>query len=483
MSTIKKLAGQTAIYGVSSILGRLLNYLLVPLHTKEGNFDPVEYGVISEFYAYVAFLVVFLMFGMETTFFRFVNESKDKEKTFNQSFSIVLVVSVVFLASILIFAQPVANLIGYPQYKTYVIWFAFILSFDAISSLFLAKLRFLEQPKRFATIQLTSIGVNIFFNVIFIVWFLPGNREFGIGYIFLANLLASLIKPIMLYREISQFRFIMDRVMAKAMIWFATPLLIASFAGIINETLDRILIKQMTFSKGADYAQSQVGIYSANYKLSIIITLFIQAFRYAAEPFFFAQEKNKDKSKVYSKVMTYFIIIVSAIFLVVTLYIDVFKWFIPNEAYWEGLKIVPILLLANVFLGIYYNQSIWYKLSNQTKFGAYIAIGGALITLTLNIILIPLIGYMGSAWTTFIVYFLMMIASYFLGQKYYPIKYNLRKGVTFLMSAIILFSIDKWMINFDNQVLSYGFKTILIIVYIGIIFFIENPLKELKKTD
>ena len=477
MSVIKKLAGQTAIYGLSSIIGRLLNYLLVPLHTYF--FTTSEYGVISEFYAYVAFLVVFLMFGMETTFFRFVNKAKDKEKTFNQAFSIVLIINVVFLTSILLFAQPIANWMMYPEHANYVIWFGFILAFDALSSVLLAKLRFLEKAKKFAFVQLSSIGVTIILNLFFLFVLLPLYPDFGIGFIFIANLFASLIKPIFLLKEIKAIRLVWDRLMVQTMVLFALPMVIAGFAGIINETIDRILLKRLLVDQGVEYAQSQVGIYSANYKLSIIITLFIQAFRYAAEPFFFAQEQNKDKSKVYSTVMTYFVIVVTLIFLGVTLYIDVFKWFI-NERYWEGLKVVPILLMANIFLGIYYNQSIWYKLANKTKFGAYIAIGGALITLSLNFALIPYFGYVGSAWATLIVYFLMMVASHILGQKYYPIKYNLRKVLTFIFSAWVLYLISHF-IQFENGVLQYGFKTVLLLIFIGIIFFIENPLKLLKK--
>ena len=478
MSTIKKLAGQTAIYGVSSILGRLLNYLLVPIHTN--TFTTSEYGVISEFYAYVAFLVVVLMFGMETTFFRFVNKSEDKEKTFNQAFTIVLVLNITFLALILLFNQPIANWMLYPNDSKYVVWFGFILAFDAVSSVLMAKLRFKNEPKRFAIVQLSSIGVVILLNIVFIYGFLPGNPEFGIGFIFVANLCGSLIKPILLLKEIRAIQLIWDWVLAKAMIIFAVPLVIAGFAGIINETIDRILIKRLLIDQGTEYAQSQVGIYSGVYKLSIIITIFIQAFRYAAEPFFFAQEKNENKDKVYSKVMTYFVIVVSLIFLAVTLFIDIFKWFIPNGEFWVGLHVVPILLLANVFLGIYYNQSIWYKLADKTKFGAYIAIGGALITLVMNYTLIPVIGFVGSAWATFTVYFLMMVASYILGQKHYPIKYNLRKVFAFLIGAIVLFGIDQW-IDFENITLSYVFKTILIGLYIGLVFFIESPLKEFKK--
>ncbi len=488
MSTIKALAGQTAIYGVSSILGRLLNYLLVPLHThKEFGFNESDYGVISEFYAYVAFFVVLLTFGMETTFFRFVNRSDDKEKTFNQAASIVIALSATFFIITVLFSKSIASWMGYPDFSNFVIWFGAILSIDAVTSLFLAKLRFKNKPRQFAIVQLSSILVNILFNVIFIFGFWDNTQpemSLGVGFIFLANLIASLIKPVLLYREILNFRFIWDNSMVKTMFVFALPLTIAGFAGIINETVDRILIKRLLMGDGSpeslNYAQSQVGIYSAVYKLSIIITMFIQAFRYAAEPFFFAQEKNKDKSKIYSKVMTYFVMVVSLIFLIVTVYIDVFKWFIPNEAYWVGLKVVPILLLANVFLGIYYNQSIWYKLADKTRFGAYIAIGGALVTLIMNYALIPVLGYVGSAWATFTVYFLMMVTSHILGQKHYPIKYNLRKVFAFLIGAVLLFGIDR-LVTIESSVLSYGFKTILVGLFIGLVFFIENPMKELGR--
>ena len=482
MSTIKKLASQTAVYGLSSILGRLLNYLLVPIYTFEGNYDPAEYGVISIFYAYVAFIVVFLMFGMETTFFRFINKSTDKEKTFNQAFTIVVIINIIFLTGILLFSQSVANLIGFPTMSTYVIWFAFILVFDACSSLFMAKLRHLDKPKEFAIIQLTSIAVNIIFNLIFIYGFLQTNRDFGIGFVFLANLLSSIVKPIMLYKYILKVKLIWDKTVTKAMIWFAVPLIIGGFAGIVNETIDRILLRKLMLSKGEVYADTQVGIYSANYKLSILITLVIQAFRYAAEPFFFAQEKNKDKDKIYSKVMTYFVIVVSLIFLVISLNLDIFKWFIPNEKYWEGLKVVPVLLLANVFLGIYYNQSIWYKLANKTRFGAYIALVGATITVVLNLILIPIMGYMGAAWTTLTCYFTMTALSHYLGQKHYPIKYNLRKVGLFLGSAISLFFIGK-LLTFESFWLTFSIHTVLILIYLGLIQVMENPLKEFRKSS
>lgn len=474
---IKKLAGQTAVYGLSSIVGRLLNYALVPIHTWA--FAPKEYGVVSEFYAYVAFFAVILTFGMETTFFRFVNKSEDKEKTFNQAFSMVLVLNTIFLVFIFSFSDQIASWMLYPNYGNYVIWFGLILSFDATSSVFLAKLRYKNQPNRFALIQLSSIGINILLNLFFLlVLFDPiDNDSIGIGYIFLANLFASLVKPIMLYKDVLNFRFIWHRKLTKSMLVFAAPLVIASFAGIINETIDRILLKRLLINEGKDYAQAQVGIYSACYKLSILINLFIQAFRYAAEPFFFAQEKSKDKDKIYASVMTYFIIIVTFIFLVISLNLGIFKWFIPNDEYWEGLKIVPILLMANVCLGIYYNQSIWYKLANKTMYGAYIAIAGAIITLSLNYILIPSMGYMGAAWTTLMVYGSMMVISYIVGQKVYPIKYNLRKAGLYIFSALGLF-LSGIFIDNESLLIQTLMRSVLIFLFVLLVWYMEKPVKK-----
>ncbi len=482
MSTLRKLAGQTAIYGGSTIIGRLLNYILVPFYTSF--FTPAEYGGVSILYSYVAFFTVLLLAGMETTFFRFVNKSDDKASTFNQTFSIVLLINIIVLIGLVGFSQSIANWLNHPEYKWYVIWFAFVLVFDSTSSLLMAKLRFLEQPKRFAKIQLSSIGTNIVLTLFFLYFFVEEGSGMGIGYIFLANLFSSAIKPILLYKELLQIRLVWDRVVVKNMTVFAFPLIVAGFAGIVNELIDRILLSKMLIEpNGLEYAESQVGIYSANYKLSILISLFIQAFRYAAEPFFFAQAKSNDKDKIYARVMTYFVMVVTLIFLVISLNLPIFKWFIPNSNYWEGLKIVPILLLANVFLGIYYNQSIWYKLAEKTRFGAYISIGGAMLTLTLNLLLIPFIGYMGSAITTLIVYFSMMVASYILGQKYYPIKYNLRKIGLYLFAAVFivlisqLFNSDKIQFTWSAFILN-GF---LLLLFIAIIFVIERPLKHLKK--
>jgi len=478
LSTIRKLAGQTAVYGLSSIVGRVLNYFLVPLHT--GIFSSSEYGVISEFYAYVAFFAVMLTFGLETTFFRFVNKSEDKEKTFNQAFSLVLIINAVFLTSAILFSDQIAAWMLFPEYSEYVIWFACILTFDATTSILLAKLRFQEKATRFVFIQLTSVGVNIILNLFFLLYLIEDYPGIGIGFIFLANLLSSAIKPFFLYRELAQFRFVLEKSMLWAMFVFAVPLAIAGLAGIVNETIDRILLKRILLHRGQDYAESQVGIYSACYKLSILITLFVQAFRYAAEPFFFSQAKQENRDKTYSKVMTWFVITVTLMFLVISLNLDLFKWFIPKEEYHVGLVVVPILLLANCCLGIYYNQSIWYKLADKTHFGAILAIGGAIITVVLNVLLIPEFGYVGSAWATLVCYATMMVASYVLGRMYYPIHYNIRKFVLYSGSAIALFFAGTWL-TFDSAVLTFAMHSLLILMFIGLIFMMEQPLKYFRK--
>lgn len=480
MNPLKKLLGQTAIYGLSSIIGRLLNYLLVPLHTYVFA-KPSDYGVISELYAYVAFLVVFLTFGMETAFFKFLHDKPDREQVFRNSFLTVIALNILFFVVVVLFNQRVANAMLYPEHSEYIILMAAIVCLDAVTSLPLAKLRAEERPLKFAAIQFSSIGVNIGLNLILMFGFFDKSRpEEGVLFILIANLAASLVKPLMLYKDFLYLKWTYNRELAREMLRYAAPLVIASFAGIINETIDRILLKHVSHSSGKsiEYSMAQVGIYSACYKLAMLVTILLQAYRYAAEPFFFAQAKQQDKNKVYVKVMNYFVGTVCVVFLVVSLNIDIFKSFIRNESYWVGLNVVPILLLANVFLGIYYNQSIWYKLSGQTRFGAYIAIGGAIVTVTINVMFIPSIGYMACAWATLIVYAGQMVASYILGQKYYPIKYNLRKFFLFLGSSLLLFWISTWFSFEPGSVVKFFFNNFLILIFIGIFWFIESPRKK-----
>lgn len=479
---IKKLLGQTAVYGLSSIVGRLLNYLLVPLYTQVFA-DPSDYGVVSELYAWVAFLIVFLTFGMETAFFRFLQDHEDKDKVFLNGFLTVIGVNVLFFCSLLYFNQDIAKVMLYPGHNEYIILLGAIVAIDAITALPLAKLRAENKALKFASIQFASIGVNIGLNLFFMLYlFDPTRPEEGVLFILFANLIASLVKPLLLYRDFLSIKLSFDLQLAKEMLVYSIPLVIAGFAGIINETLDRILLKHITYDglnpASLNFAEEQVGIYSACYKLAMLVTILLQAYRYAAEPFFFAQMKSEDKNKVYAKVMNYFVATVCLVFLVVSLNIDIFKHFIRNEAYWSGLGVVPILLLANVFLGIYYNQSIWYKLSGQTRFGAYIAIVGATLTILINVVFIPEYGFYACAWATLVVYAFQMIASYYLGQRYYPIQYNLRKFFLYFGGALLLFVIAKLM-QIDGVYTRLFFHNTLIIIYLVIVFSVEKiPLKR-----
>jgi O-antigen/teichoic acid export membrane protein len=474
LNPLKKLFSQTAVYGLSSIVGRLLNYLLVPLYTGIFN-DPSDYGVVSELYAWVAFLIVVFTFGMETSYFRFLQQKENPSEVFKTSFLTVIGINVLFFLIALFFNQNIANVLLYPDHNEYIVLLLLIVGIDAISSLPLAKLRYEEKALKFAGIQFASIGVNIGLNLFFmLVLFNPEQPEEGVLFILIANLIASLVKPLFLYKDFLQLRFNIDIDLAKEMIVYALPLVIAGFAGIINETLDRILLKQLLYFKDGDLkaATAQVGIYSAVYKLAMLVSILLQAYRYAAEPFFFAQAKNQDKNKLYNKMMNYFVAAVCGVFLIVTLNIDIFKHFIQNESYWVGLGVVPILLLANVFLGIYYNQSIWYKLSGQTKFGAYIAIGGALLTILLNVLFIPTYGFYACAWATLIVYACQMVASYLLGKKYYPIKYNVRKFFFYLCTSLLLFWIAK-LLDLEGTVTKIVVHNLLLGIYIGLVWMLE----------
>lgn len=482
-SPLKKLLGQTAIYGLPSILGRLLNFLLVPLYLLVFK-HPSDYGVVSELYAWVAFLVVLLSFGMETAFFRFLQNQRDKDSVFANSFLTVIGINTLFFVLLLAFNQHIANALLFSDHPEYIILLGAIVCVDATSSLPLAKLRAEEKATKFALIQSVSIFVNIGLNLILMLFFFNNQRpEEGVIFILAANLFSSLVKPVFLYKDFINIKYKFNPQLAKEMLVYATPLMIGGLAGIVNETIDRILIVHLLYdgqtAESLVRAKAQVGIYSACYKLSMLVTILIQAYRYAAEPFFFAQLKNEDKNKIYSKVMNYFVAAVCTVFLVVSLNVDIIKvFFIPNKAYWVGLKVVPILLLANVFLGVYFNQSIWYKLSNQTRFGAYIAIAGAFLTITVNWVFIPIFGYMASAWATLIVYAFQMIMSYILGQKYYPIKYNLRKFFLYLFASILLFLLADSFHLEEGSFLKAFINNSIILLYVGLIWFIEKPAKS-----
>lgn len=486
MNPLKKLLGQTAVYGLSSIIGRTLNYLLVPLYTSVFANQPEEYGVVSQLYAFVAFLMVILTFGMETTLFRFVQDSPDREKVFRTSFLTVIGLNLLFFIGIFFFNGQIANALLFNEHPEYIVLMGVIVIIDAVSSIPLAKLRLEERAMRFALIQFTSIGVNILLNLVLLLGFVnPENPENGVLFILIANLISSLVKPLLLRADFIGFRLQVDWELMKRMLVYAIPIVIAGFAGIINEVIDRIMLKQMLYDPASGFtasmADAQIGIYSACYKLAMLVTILLQAYRYAAEPFFFNQLQNQDRNKLYVKLMNYFVAVVCLVFLVVSLNLDVFKFFIASESYWEGLKVVPILLLANVFLGIYINQSIWYKLSNQTKYGAYISLLGAALTLLINYLFIPIYGYVASAWATMLVYAFQMLVSYFWGQKHYPIPYNLRKFALYLGLSVGIFLLSANLFDATFSWLKFGVNNLMIVFYLFIVSAVEGI--KLKKIN
>ncbi len=488
MNPLKQLAGQTAIYGLPTILGRLLNYLLVPLYTYQ--FATSEYGVVTEMYAYVSLFAVILTYGMETAFFRYSQTEDDKGKVYGTSVLSLIITSAVFITISIIFARPVASRMGYAEHTEYIRWFVLVLAFDALSAIPFARLRELNKAGQFALIKSVNIVINLGLNLFFILlcpYLLKSsgngfilklihfvyNPEVGVGYIFISNLIASGVTLLLLLPVILDIKLTFNKPLWKRMIKYALPIMIFGMAGIVNETFDRILLKHLLPGSDMKYNMSQLGIYGACYKISILMTLFIQTFKYAAEPFFFNQSKNTNAKLLYAQVMKYFVMVCCFIFLAVMMYIDVVMFFVGRE-YRVGQPVVPILLLANLFLGVFYNLSIWYKLTGQTIWGAYISIFGAILTLILNFWLVPIIGYMGAAWATFICYGSMMVASYIVGQKYYPINYNVKKLLGFFGLSILFYFVSILM-HFENHILHLTINTLILLLYVFILFMIEKP--------
>lgn len=482
MSLLKKLAGETAIYGLSSIVGRVLNYLLVPLYTRV--FQTAEYGIVSELYALTGFLMVLFIYRMETAFFRYGTEDEKRESSFSTALWSVLGTTLMFSAVLLFSPKNITAWLEYaPERSSFITIFGLILAFDTLAEIPLAKLRLEHKPIRFAFIRLSGIGLNILFNLFFLVfcpWAL-GQEDwsfthsfiqkvydpgFGVGYVFLSNLIASAAVLLLLLPAFRHLQWRFDWRLWRTMFVYAAPLILASLAGIVNEMLDRELLKHLLPGNAAENL-SQIGIYSACYKLAMLMSLFTQAFRYAAEPFFFAHSKKKEAKVLYGDVTKFFTIAGALAFLGVMLYLDFFKHFI-DEPYWEGLAVVPILLLANLFLGLYYNVSIWYKLTDQTMLGAWIALGGAFITITLNVWWIPRIGYLGSAWATLICYAAMTFACWWWGRKYYPVQYDLKRMGLYVALALGLYITAEWFgqIVSGNQAISIAFNTLLLSVFL-----------------
>lgn len=475
---LKKLASQTAIYGLSSIFGRFLNYLLVPLYTYY--FTATQYGVVSEFYAYSGFLSVFLLLGFETGYFRF---RSDNPNAYATALSFIVLLNLSIFALITTFDATISSALNYENHREYVLYFALILTFDAIAALPFARLRAENRAFRFASIKIFEILLTVALSLFFIVW-CPKlqaqnfewityiySPEIGVGYIFLANLLASGAKLLFLLPQLFGFHAGFDWQLFKKMARYSLPIVVISFAGIINEMLDRALLKYLLpFDNATNLAQ--LGIYSACYKLSILMTLFIQAFRYAAEPFFFSYSKNADAKLVYARVLHYFSIFCVFIFLLVTLYLDFFKYFIGQE-FRAGLHVVPILLLANLFLGLYVNLSIWYKLSDRTLMGAIVSVFGAGLTIVLNFYWIPKFGYTGSAYATLVCYAAMTVLSYLLGQKFYRVDYDVKSVLGYLLLGVGLYVANSQLQTFLQWRTGY-LATELMMLYLLTVAFFET---------
>lgn len=470
MSALRKLAGQTAIYGLSSIVARFLNFLLTPLYTSKGVFPPEEFGVITAFYAWAAFITVLLTFGMETTFFRFANRKElDPKKAYATAFFAVAGIALPFMLLSALFPDAIAGAMRYPEFGNLVWMLALALGLDAMTAIPMARLRHEGKPWRFVAVNMSNIGITVALSLYFFAYRMPHDPSIDVSHVFLINLIASGVKFLLLVPQWPRFAQF-DRALLKPMRAFAWPLAIAGLAGMVNETADRAVLK---FLLPADVADEQLGIYGACYKLAVIITLFIQAFRMGAEPFFFSHAKEKNSAATFARIMNLFVAVCMTAFLVVMLFLDVFKWFIPNPAYHEGLRVVPILMLANVFLGIYYNQSVWYKLTDKTKAGSTISLFGAGITLVLLFALVPSMGYMGAAWATLACYFSMAAISYVWGQKHYPIPYNVMRVLLYMAGAVVIW----W--GCEQVLLEGGMnftlRGVALMAFLAVVLMIERP--------
>ena len=492
MSTLKKLAGETALYGVSSIVGRFISYLLVPLYTAY--FTTEEYGVVTELFVYAAFFIIVYTYGMETAFFRFATrEAADEKKIYNNSFTSIFLTSLVLSTFLAIMATPLVEWMQYPGKERYIYIFAAILALDAIVAIPFARLRLQKKALQFVSAKLVNIGINVGLNLFFIIFcqkvadgtalpslwpyiaviYDPAN---AIDYIFISNLIASASLLIILWKPLSEVRFSLDMKALKPMLIYAYPLMFMGLAGATNEMLSRPMIKYYLpegFYEGLTN-QEVMGIFGACYKLSVFMTLGIQAFRFASEPFFFSSAKEKNSPALFARVMHWFVIAGCITLFAISINLDIISLvFLQSSEYWRALNIVPILLLANLFLGIYYNLSIWFKLSDRTYYGSWISIFGAVITIVLNIILIPIMGYEGSALVTLVCYVSMSAFSFYLGQKHYPIPYGTGRSLAYIIGTVVLTYLVM-AIKIDDLVLSVSFHFMAVLAFLGIVFLLEK---------
>ena len=473
MSEMKSLAKDTVIYGASSIIGKFLNYLLVPLYTY-ALARTSDYGIVTNIYAWTALLLVILTYGMETGFFRFANrEDYDPQTVYKTAFMSLLFSSTLFTMMVVIFHQPIANVLGYPDHSEFVEMMFATVAIDAFACIPFAYLRYKKRPVAFAALKLLFVLLNIGFNLLFLV--VLGKND--VFYVFLSNILATVIQTLCLLPLTLPKGGQFSVPVLREMLRYSLPLLVLGIAGIMNQTLDRILFPYLY--SGAD-AQAQLGIYGACFKVAMVMMMFTQAFRYAYEPFVFAKHKDRQSVEAYADAMKYYIIFSYLILLGVIFYLDIFRY-IVSSAYWEGLKIVPVVLWTYVFQGVYFNLSFWYKLTDETKWGAYFSLIGLVITLVLQIVGVPRIGYWASCGSSFVCYFVIMLLSYFIGQKKAPIPYDLKRigGYTVLTLGLLAVYYALRMHTSLNMWALMGVGTLLIAVYLIVMTRRDFPLSGL----
>lgn len=487
---MKSLAKDTALYGVSSIFGRMLNWLLTPLFVSTLS-TKAEYGIITNLYSYVAIIMVILTFGMETGLFRFANQKDKYNPATVYSTTLISVGTVVLLFFILviIFIRPVTGWIGDGKIAvSYVFMMLWIVCLDAFCCVPFAYLRYKQRPLRFAALRMLQIILNILFCLFFLVvcpyiykhhpelisWFY--RPDYLVGYIFISNLLASSIQTCFLLPELTGFRYQLDVTLLKQMLRYSLPLLVLGIAGMINQTIDKIILPKMYVGAGDGF--DELGVYGACFKLGVIMVMFTQAFRYAFEPFIFSRSNKADNRQSYADATKYFIILGLLVFLGVSFYLDIVKYFIPNRNYWDGLRIVPIVMMGELFFGIYFNLSLWYKLTDQTRWGAIFSILGCMIIVLINVLFIPHYGYMACAWASFIGNLAIMFISYFMGQKKYPIPYDLRTIGLYFGLAMLLY-MAAVLLPVENRWLRWLYHAFLICIYLGVLIKRDLPLKEI----
>jgi len=443
---IKQLVGQTAVYGLGIVLPRLLNYLLLtPFYTRV--FERATYGIITELYAYVVFLLVLLTYGMETGFFRYASNSDRKERVYTTVLGSLFVTSSLFVGAMILSSGSISRVLGYASNPEYIRWLAIIVAIDAFTSIPFARIRLLNRPGKYTLIRIAEVSINIGLNLFFLLYCpnhtdselvsLVYNPEVGVGYVLISNVIASIGKLLLLIPDIlAALKSEFDRKLLPVLLRYSTPLLIAGLAGTVNEALDRILLKHLLPLESNP--MEQLGIYGANYKMAVLMTLFVQMFKYAAEPFFFSKSEDSNAKKLYADVMTFFVISGLFIFLLVNIFLEYFILFIGKD-FREGVGIVPVVLMANLVMGIFFNLSIWYKLTNKTHFGAILVILGAAITVVINVLFIPRYGYVASAWAHLICYSVMVVVSYAWSRKHYAVPYKTLRIAGYISVAVVFF--------------------------------------------